>query len=68
MAPAEIARASLLISHWGNTMAPHNRSTTTYEADRWDVPADPTSGLPLARLSAGHACYEPSRDVVRPSS
>ena len=41
---------SLLISHWGNTMTRHNRCTTTYQADRWDVPFDPPTGLPLASL------------------
>ena len=45
---------SMLVSHWGNTMAKHNRCTTTYDPDRWDVARDPTSRLPLA-VAAGDA-------------
>ena len=47
-APAPIW-PSLLISHWGNTMSKHNRCTTTYVADKWDVPYDPYTKLPIAQ-------------------
>ena len=60
-------RPSLLISHWGNTMAAHNRSTTTYDPDRWDPPYDPPSGLPLSSLRGNHACYDPTKDIILPS-
>ena len=58
---------SMLISHWGNTMAKHNRCTTTYDPDRWDVARDPTSRLPLALAAGDHPCYDPRKDVVMPS-
>ena len=60
-------RPSLLISHWGNTMAAHNRSTTTYDPDRWDPPYDPPSGLTLSSLRGNHACYDPTKDIILPS-
>ena len=59
--------SSMLISHWGNTMSTHNRCTTTYEDDRWDVPFDPPTGLPIATLIGGHGCYDPQKDIVLPS-
>ena len=65
-APLQL-RPSLLISHWGNTMARHNRCTTTYEADRWDPPVDPPTGLPLGKLVGGQRCYDPRKDIVLPS-
>ena len=58
---------SLLISHWGNTMTKHNHCTTTYQADRWDVPFDPSTGLPLASIIGAHRCYDPDKDLVLPS-
>ena len=65
-APAPLRR-SLLVSHWGNTMSTHRKCTTTYQADRWDVPYDPYTRLPLASLIGDHACYDPHKDVVMPS-
>ena len=58
---------SLIISHWGNTMTKHNRCTTTYDADRWDPPSDPHTGLPLSSLIGGHPCYDPKKDLILPS-
>jgi hypothetical protein len=65
-APAAL-RPSMIISHWGNTMTKHNRCTTTYDADRWDPPVDPPTGLPLSSLIGAHACYDPHKDLVLPS-
>ena len=65
-APAPL-RPSLLISHWGNTMSAHNRCTTTYSDDRWDVATDPYTGWPLGSLIEGHPCFVPGKDLVLPS-
>ena len=58
---------SMIISHWGNTMSKHNRCTTTYDGDRWDVERDPWTHQPLQSLTGGHRCYEPQKDVIMPS-
>ena len=57
------ARAVAVDAHLalGNTMATHNRCTTTYDFDRWDVARDPTSRLPLALAAGDHPCYDPRR-------
>jgi len=58
---------SMIISHWGNTMSKHNRCTTTYEDDRWDLMHDPFTRLPMASLIGSHPCYDPQKDLILPS-
>ena len=65
-APAALGR-SVLISHWGNMLTKHNRCTTTYDADRWDVASDPYSHLPLHSLAGHTHCYDSEKDIVMPS-
>ncbi|CAI5462303.1 unnamed protein product [Closterium sp. Yama58-4] len=50
---------SIMLSHWGNTMAAHNHSTTAYLLDSWhDIPA---------ALRGQHPCFDPLKDVVMPA-
>ncbi|CAI5506774.1 unnamed protein product [Closterium sp. Naga37s-1] len=47
------------LSHWGNTMAAHNHSTTAYLLDSWhDIPPS---------LRGRHPCFDPLKDVVMPA-
>ncbi|CAI7895338.1 unnamed protein product [Closterium sp. NIES-54] len=49
----------IMLSHWGNTMAAHNHSTTAYLLDSWhDIPPS---------LRGRHPCFDPLKDVVMPA-
>ncbi|CAI5462679.1 unnamed protein product [Closterium sp. Yama58-4] len=57
-APKDVFRG-IMLSHWGNTMAAHNHSTTAYLLDSWhDIPP---------ALRGRHPCFDPLKDVVMPA-
>ncbi|GJP82280.1 hypothetical protein CLOP_g12515 [Closterium sp. NIES-67] len=57
-APQEVFNG-IMLSHWGNTMAAHDHSTTAYLLDSWhDIPT---------ALRGRHACFDPLKDVVMPA-
>eukprot|EP00270_Netrium_digitus_P003079 TRINITY_DN1349_c0_g1_i3.p1 TRINITY_DN1349_c0_g1~~TRINITY_DN1349_c0_g1_i3.p1 ORF type:complete len:608 (+),score=166.57 TRINITY_DN1349_c0_g1_i3:210-1826(+) len=53
-------QSSILLTPWGNTMAPHNYSTTKKPADNWER-------IPVKIRGRYHPCYEPEKDIVIPS-